>query len=361
MTRSHVSTHVRMSSTAGNRDVIDRPLDSLTLSMRLYSPEDKCDVLEMCKTVCTSLVRLASLGLHLPGNQWFISSCADDGKDYIPRTIDGYHQMDDVDLYVCDYDEDENMERKCVSLLCGTRDGSTYRVWGARTHPAYRGQGVMKYMMKEMYTRVAVGDFQHIVSTTISENKTMLSIFSNLGYTEHAIVYGWPDSRHANYIDRIIKEYGENGDHAHAYRWEVCCNKDVLCDALSSVRGQREDFDRVWIPGSYETVSADGITIGNMMEQRRVHIVYNEASAPLAVVASMEDQLNQQILSIVHDARNSRTEDILRGYCSAVSTKNAIKNIKRIYMDTCGVAIPTDPGSSLTKGLFDYIVLRQTI
>lgn len=265
--------------------------------------------------------------------------------------------MDDVDLYVCEFtsDQGQGTTGRCVSLLCGTWDGSTYRVWGARTHPAYRGKGIMKYMMTILHTKLAEGKVEHIVSTTIQENVTMRNIFQGLGYSEHAVVYGWPDSKHAHRMDTLATGDVEN---VHQHRWELCDSAHVLCDALGSIRGQCQAFDRVWLPGSYETVSADGQTIQRMIEQHRVHIAYNTSGIAVAVAASMEDQLDQQILSLVH-TRDTRTRDILHEYRTSVSTRDALKHARRVYMDTCGGGAPSD--TMLAQGLFEYIVVcRQT-
>ena len=262
--------------------------------------------------------------------------------------------MDDVDLYVCESSSPEEGKKTCVSLLCGTWDGSTYRVWGARTHPEYRGKGIMKYMMTMLYTKVAAENVQYLISTTILENATMRNIFKSLGYGEHAVVYGWPDSKHAHHIDELMNDT-EYIQSTRLEYWEVCSNAHVLCDALSTIRGG-QGVDRVWLPGSYETVSADGETIQRMMEQERVYIAYNATDVAVAVVARLEDQLDQQILSIVH-AQVACTLDMLHEY--RMSTKDTIDTIKRIYMDTCGGGAPSD--SKLTLGLFEYIVLcKQT-
>lgn len=278
--------------------------------------------------------------------------CVDGGRDYIPRTIDGYHGMDDVDLFVCDYSG-----KTCVSLLCGTLDGSMYRVWGARTHPSYRGKGIMQYMMKMMHTNLQ-SHVEHIVSTTISENATMLKIFTNLGYRQHATVYGWPDSTHAESIHRVMQTFHKDAQNQGNYRWMPCCDAHVLCDVLGCIRGQCDGFDRVWLPGSYETISADGQLIQDMMNQQRVHVVYDESDVPAAAVVLMEDQLDQQILSIVH-AQSVDVEDILRSYCSSVSTKDELKKIRRVYVDTCGGGPPMLEAED--RGVFfEYIVLTCT-
>lgn len=286
----------------------------------------------------------------------------DDGRDYIPRTIDSYHVCDDVDLYVC---EDQHHERTCVSLLCGTRDGSLYRVWGARTHPSYRGRGIMTYMMGMIRNAVSLEDVDHIVSTTIATNTTMLNMFHTLEYSQHAVVYGWPDSTHDRTMNDVMNELTHCELHK-MYTWKVCGHCSLLCDALSCIRKQPKGLDRLWLPGSYETASADGHMIQKMMDQRRVYIVSDVSDTPVAVVASMQDQLDREILSVVHNT-DAHFHHILSEYASMHDTS---KHMSRVYVDTCGAGQPhfsfpshihTETSSVLPQdaGWFDYIVLTQ--
>lgn len=318
---------------------------------------------------------------------------SDDGRDYIPRTIDEYYALDEVDLYVCDYDASSSImdgtsmtmpEKTCASLLCGMKDGCTYRMWGARTHPSYRGRGIMKFMMKRLQSELIKQEsaVKYVVSTTIAENQTMLRIFQELDYVEHSVVYGWPDSKHARKMDELMEQYytcsinsrGLNDTSVSGLGWKTCTSSMVLCNALSSIRTSGEGLDRVWIPASYETVSADGATVQRMIDQQQVHIAYHQhgidgPEMPLAVLVLLEDQLGNVILGVVHKS-TAESDDIIQEYCTRILREETSKTIKRIYIDTCGGGAPacsphhSGPQSILTlsqEAWFEYLVIKRDI
>lgn len=266
------------------------------------------------------------------------------GRDYIPRVIDSYGS--DTDVLV----ETPSTSGTPRALLCGARDGSLYHIWGARTHPNARGQGIMRRMIQYVGSKANAT----LISTTIRSNTSMLRLFESEGYEEHENeIHLWPDSSVMD-EERCTMDFVLS-HHAGALEerrqrcggLSPCSSMEELRRGLVRARGTHHDG---WMPASYEVVSSDGRVMREAMAGGDVFV-----SEDLnAVVAIFIDQLGGTVLSIVCTA--SLLSDVL----SLVHNKLHGRSIKRMYVDLCGTDLSTAGFvHGHEKGWTSYVVLTK--
>ena len=284
---------------------------------------------------------------------------ADGGHDYIPKTIDEYHEDEFVDVFV--YENGDNDDASVTALIIGKQEPGScaYTMWGARTHPKHRGKGIMKIMMDYIRERAySVDGTRYIVSTTIHENVAMRHIFKQHGYKERSVVYGWPNSKLSEHFVSKSASFGDamfvkNTLHPAkcALMWRRVLSSDDLVNALSVLRCS-DPFDNIWIPGSYETVIVDG-----GLETTGDAFVGYVDDLPVAVIARLEDQLGREIGSVVYN-NVSLANHIVRSCLEILGD-----SISRLYIDTCSQGHPMLHGtrSMIQNGWLEYQVLTHTL
>lgn len=277
-----------------------------------------------------------------------VEICRDvyDGRDYIPRIIDSYGPETDVLVEVPSVSDPPR------ALLCGAKDGSLYHVWGARTHPRARGQGIMRRMMRHVEERAGTT----LVSTTIRSNTSMLRLFESEGYTEyeHEIKL-WPDSsvmeeEHCTMLFVLTHHasaHQSRRGEASQPTLEQCSSVEDLRRGIRRVRGAGRDQ---WIPASYEVIATDGRVVQRAIDDGDVFV-----SEDLnAVVAIVGDQLGGNVLSIIC------TSSSLGSVLGAVAARMRDRPIKRMYVDLCGTELSTaDFVHGCEKGWTSFIVLTK--
>ncbi len=277
-----------------------------------------------------------------------VEICRDvyDGRDYIPRVIDSYGTETDVLV------EAPSASDPPRALLCGARDGSLYHIWGARTHPSARGQGIMRRMMRHVEAIAGTT----LISTTIRSNTSMLRLFESEGYTEYENeIKLWPDSSVTQEenctimfaLDHHARAHQRRQDGAYQNSLEPCPSVEDLRRGLRDVRGAGRDL---WLPSSYEVISTDGEVAQSAIGDGDVFV-----SEDLnAVVAIVGDQLGGTVLSIVC------TSTTLGGVLGAVAARVRDRAIKRMYVDLCGTELsPADFVHGCERGWASYIVLTK--
>jgi len=284
---------------------------------------------------------------------------ADGGHDYIPKTIDEYHEDDFVDVFV--FENGDSDDASVTALIIGRQEPGScaYTMWGARTHSEHRGKGIMTIMMEHIreqaYSREGTG---YIVSTTIQENAAMRHIFKRHGYTERSVVYGWPNSKLSEHINGTCGSFGdaffvEGMLHPaeNSLIWRRVLSSDDLVKTLSVLRCS-DQFDRIWIPGSYETVIVDG----NFQTTGDAYVGYFEDS-PVAVIARLKDQLGREIGSVVYN--NVSLADQIVGSSLEIFGDS----ISRLYIDTCSRGHPMLHGTRSMRqdGWLEYQIFTHTL
>ena len=276
-----------------------------------------------------------------------IDICKDvyDGRDYIPRVIDGYGSETEVLVEV-----EAGTSLPPRALICGRQDGSLYHLWGARTHPDHRGKSIMRRMMRHVHERVA----STIISTTISANTAMVNLFESEGYVRHdSTIQLWPDSsvmEEADCTMDYVLQHCRSKRRSRLTTVLECRDVHELQGALRLARGSSHN---TWIPASYEVVAIDGSIARDAMGKGDV-LVMGDGDSIRAVAALVNDQLGGTVLSIV--CPSSSLEDVLE----QVAVTYQGRSIKRMYVDMCGTALAgPEFVHGAEKGWGEYIVFSK--